>query len=66
MWAAVFAYEELAAILRDLARRDGPDSDRIDDEQAQRRIERAEQIAEGLRGLLHRDESIRLRTPAKD
>jgi hypothetical protein len=66
MWAAVFTYEELAAILRDLARRDGPDSDRIDDEQARRRIERAEQIAEGLRGLLHRDESIRLRTPAND
>jgi len=66
MWAAVFAYEELAAILRDLARRDGSDTDGIDDGQSRRRIERAEQIAEGLRGLLHRDESIRLKNATND
>src|SRR5688572_30172160 len=60
IWAAVFAYEEIAAILRDVARRDGRDTDGIDDAQTQRRIERAEQIARGLRGLIDRDESIRV------
>jgi hypothetical protein len=32
----------------------------IDDEQFRRRIERAEQIAGGLRALINRDETIRL------
>jgi hypothetical protein len=66
MWAAVFAYEELAALLRNLAWRGGPDTDTIEDEQFRRRIERAEQIAEGLRALMQRDEVIRLKNPADD
>jgi two-component system, chemotaxis family, protein-glutamate methylesterase/glutaminase len=66
MWAAVFAYEEIAAILRDAARRDGRDADGIDDAHAQRRIERAEQIARGLRDLIDRDESIRLKNAADE
>jgi hypothetical protein len=66
MWAAVFAYEELVALLRDLARRDGLDTDAVDDEQRRRRMERAEQIAKGLRALIDRDESIRLKNSPDD
>jgi len=60
MWVAVFAYEELVALLRDVLSRNTADNHGIDDEQYRRRIERAQQIAAGLRALIDRDEAIRL------
>ena len=60
MWRAVFAYEELVALLRDVLSHDAAADHAIDDEQFRRRIERAEQIAGGLRALINRDETIRL------
>lgn len=66
MWAAVFAYEELAALLRDLAGREVGGSDAVHDDQRRRRLERADEIAQHLRGLIDRDESIRLKQPSTD
>lgn len=66
MWVAVFAYEEFAAILRNLLSRDGPDADVIDDDQYRRRIEHAERTAKALRALIDGDESIRLKSSAGD
>jgi hypothetical protein len=66
MWSAVFAYEELVAILRNLESRDGPETDGIDGEERRRRLESAEQIAAGLRALIQRDEAIRLKRSGDD
>ena len=66
MWSALFAYEELAAILRDLGQRGGPDTDAVDDDERRSRIERADGIAAALRALIDRDESIRLTNPTTD
>ncbi|HEY7516734.1 MAG TPA: hypothetical protein VIE36_00455 [Methylomirabilota bacterium] len=61
IWGVVYAYEELAGMLRTATARDGRDSDTSPDDQYRRRAERAEEIAAALRALIHRDESIKLK-----
>ena len=61
MWAAVYAYEELAGILRTMSTRDGGGSNAASDEQCRVRTARAEDIATALRALIQRDDVVKLK-----
>jgi len=63
MWAAVYAYEELAGILRTICWRDGRDASVIPDEQYRERTSRADELAGALRALIQRDDAIKLKSP---
>jgi two-component system chemotaxis response regulator CheB len=60
MWMAVYAYEELVALLRDLAAWPGGDGRIISEDQSRERIERADTTARALRELILQDRVIKL------
>jgi two-component system chemotaxis response regulator CheB len=65
MWTAVYVYDELAGILRDLAGRRGRDGT-ISEEDRTERLQQAERMASRLRQLIEEDQRINLRRAAHE